>query len=369
MLSNNIRNLLPPLSTSHSAAHLFFSCNRSYAVLHRLSLTSPVSLDEAMAEILGIVAGGVGLVDVGMKLLVKLRALARTWDKASDEILSLHNEVSDLSTLLPFTKSACEESVHHVDLDGKFSDLLNQHLHGVKCLLDQISRDLGTLEIHQLESPKRRKWKWLRVKSSLLARRDQVNSVRIKLWEFLQVYQLSGGSRIQVELASMQLNLREYATTTSEGLRSMHDRIDSFDRQLEHFLKSASQNHHDSSPEAREKLSEIVEESKQYGYLSPPAYHGAPRHGHHDTFSIWAAYRHRTCSTACCARAMQPHPNQESVEPLAQLSYALFWALSLPHTLPSPNGTGQKLATQPCVTAKHQRPGKSLTSSRSGLPT
>ncbi|KAM7193142.1 Ankyrin repeat-containing domain protein [Rhypophila sp. PSN 637] len=255
-----------------------------------------------MAEIFGIVAGAAGLVEVGLKLSVRLRSLARTWNNASAEILSLHNEISDLSTLLHFTKSVCEESAHHLNLDGKFSDLINQHLNQAKSLLDQISHDLHILEVPELQSPKRRKLKYLSLRSSLLARKNEANNIRTKLRECLQVYQLTGGSRIQVELASMQLDLRNYATTTSEGLKSMHDKIDSFDRQLEFLLKSAALNSHESEPEAREQLSEIVEESKQYGNFSPSTYHGAPRHHHHDTFSVWASYRHRTCPTAClCA--------------------------------------------------------------------
>ncbi|KAK4211496.1 ankyrin repeat-containing domain protein [Rhypophila decipiens] len=255
-----------------------------------------------MAEIFGIIAGAAGLVDVGLKLSVRLRSLARTWNNASAEILSLHNEISDLSTLLHFTKSVCEESAHHLNLDGRFSDLINQHLNEAKSLLDQISHDLHILEVPELQSPKRRKWKWLNLRSSLLARKHEVNNIRTKLRECLQVYQLTGGSRIQVELASMQLDLRNYATTTSEDLKSVHDKIDSFDRQLELLLKSAAQNSHESKLEAREQLSEIVEESKQFESFSPSTYHGAPGHGHHDTFSVWASYRHRTCSTAClCA--------------------------------------------------------------------
>ncbi|KAK1749751.1 hypothetical protein QBC47DRAFT_395262 [Echria macrotheca] len=313
-----------------------------------------------MAEILGIIAAVAGLADVGVRLSFRLRNVVRTWVDAPDEILALNNEISDLATVLKFTEDTCQ-STKSVYASEPFTRILEEYVNTASQLLNEID-DIAT----SLSSADKRKQKrkWVRLKASTIDKKEKLKSVRLKIRDLLVVYQTLAGSKIQLELDSMQFELRSSAQATSNGLRSVETRVETLASKMASMLESTTQSLV-TSKKLEQTFSEMLKGpgSADMGSLRSAAQHVqssmqqtiplAEKPNDTSILSVWAVYRHRSCLQACICAC---HASRKSTRTFSSPAFFrdLLGSLFAAYTgLPGWNGAA------PCDTAMcHQHSSK-----------
>ncbi|KAK0666625.1 hypothetical protein QBC41DRAFT_280530 [Cercophora samala] len=255
-----------------------------------------------MAEVFGIVAGVVGLADVGTRLSLRLRETVRTWSNAPLEVLALNNEISDLTAVLRFTEDACR-GAKHTHMSESFTMTLEQQLRTARQFLERIE-DIIVL-LSSVTGAKQKK-RWIQLKATVARQKEELRAVRLKIWDLLHVHQVFAGARMQLELSS--------------GIRAMSNDICTMNRIMEtlnsnqaHMLESSVK-----SLAATQRLEQAVPEILSLSrnpngnpfmplLLGPSPSQAievseAAKAKDQGTFSIWTVYRHRTCLSGCvCA--------------------------------------------------------------------
>ncbi|KAK4225650.1 hypothetical protein QBC38DRAFT_482406 [Podospora fimiseda] len=266
-----------------------------------------------MAEILGILAGVAGLADVGMKVSLRLRDIAQTWNNAPDEILALNNEVSDLIAILRFTEDACRMA-KNIPADCTFTGAVEEHVKTAHRILEEIETVVILLKTTGGTNQKRI---WVRLKQSTTEKKEELKAIRLKIWDLLQSYQVSAGAKIQLELGSVQLTLKDNAGTISRGFQSMDQGMKSLNHNLLSMVESVAENRA-ATQRMEQSVSEIFKAMKDSSACIPGPFSPnlstsqvTPEHRDNNpgTHSIWAVYRERTCATACicvCHTARSP---------------------------------------------------------------
>jgi hypothetical protein len=139
-----------------------------------------------MAEIFGVLAAVVGVLDVVTRVSMRLIAIKNTWKKAPLEILALSNEVTDLNIVLHYTRDACKR-VKTGCANAEFTEALDEHIRTATLLLTEVDKILSPLPSMK-ELKKRRKW--LQLKKSLIVKKNELNDVRTRIRDLLQAYHM-----------------------------------------------------------------------------------------------------------------------------------------------------------------------------------
>lgn len=137
-----------------------------------------------MAEVFGVVAAVVGVVDVGSRVSARLRDITHTWKHAPAEILALSNEVTDITVVLHHTKDACN-STKAVSADSALAKDLDKYINTARSILTELNNILD-----QLASTRslRKKVKWIQLKDVVLSKKNELKSTRTEIRELLRAH-------------------------------------------------------------------------------------------------------------------------------------------------------------------------------------
>ena len=139
-----------------------------------------------MAEVFGVLAGVISVIDVGARVSGELVSLCTAWRNAPLDILLLSNEVTDLNVILQLTSDACEETKSSLTKPA-FSDALENHVQQAHALLKEIDQALSPL-IPMRKLKKRTKW--IHLKRQLMLKRIELKVVRGRIRDVLQAFDM-----------------------------------------------------------------------------------------------------------------------------------------------------------------------------------
>lgn len=139
-----------------------------------------------MAEVFGIIAGVAGLADVGLRLTSRLREIRNNWKHAPVEIYALHNEVSELTAVLNFTRDACEHANTTNSIKG-LGGALKRHIDSARLLLGYVET---TMELIDSAKKGRKTMAWMKFRGEIMTKKEELKSIRLVIRDLLQAHQV-----------------------------------------------------------------------------------------------------------------------------------------------------------------------------------
>lgn len=112
-----------------------------------------------MAEVFGIVAGAIGVLDVSARGLQHLHRICTKWKHAPEEISALHNELQDLRVVIHQVKEAGKAIEAASPGDGVLATTLAVYLRNANEYVKQLNDSVDWLAA---QSDIKKKYKWLR---------------------------------------------------------------------------------------------------------------------------------------------------------------------------------------------------------------
>ncbi|KAK4097051.1 hypothetical protein N658DRAFT_510730 [Parathielavia hyrcaniae] len=136
-----------------------------------------------MAEILGIVAGVTGIVDVGIRVSGRLHKIAKVWKHAPDEILALSREVSDFTAVMHSVEDACRSIQLAPSASTRLASTLGDNIMKAAELIRDI--DDAIQELASLPKLKQRS-KWLSLRTTLEQKIKALHGFRVHVGHLLR---------------------------------------------------------------------------------------------------------------------------------------------------------------------------------------
>lgn len=128
-----------------------------------------------MAEVFGVVAGAIGVLDVSTRGVQRLSQLCARWNHAPQELLSLSNELQDLCVILDQIKTAERAIRATSQQDPSLVTALSEQLQSAEAHIKTMNDILD--ELASLKKFKK-KYKWVRREGIIEKLRGQIRGVR-----------------------------------------------------------------------------------------------------------------------------------------------------------------------------------------------
>ncbi|KAF4449902.1 Ankyrin repeat-containing protein [Fusarium austroafricanum] len=153
-----------------------------------------------MAEIFGVIAGTVGVLDVSKRGIDRLDHVCSRWRNAPQELLELRNEVEDLRVVLDQVmeaKTTIETTSQH---DAPLAASLNEQYR-------KANDQLAALEdiVNALSSIKnyKKKYKWVRKEGKIETIKMRIRGVRESISSLLLAHGVIKSSRVELDILSV----------------------------------------------------------------------------------------------------------------------------------------------------------------------
>ena len=135
-----------------------------------------------MAEIMGIAAAAIGILNTGAKASVRLRQTFKTWINAPEELLALHNEVEDLRVVINQISIAGTAVEAVSQQDATFTKALREQIDKAGVYLESLELLLD--DISKIKKYKKR-YRWVRQEGKVELRKGQFRNVRERIQALL----------------------------------------------------------------------------------------------------------------------------------------------------------------------------------------
>ncbi|CRK44313.1 hypothetical protein BN1723_000999 [Verticillium longisporum] len=249
-----------------------------------------LSYHTRVAEAFGILAGVVGVLDVGSRVSKRLRSLRRAWKNAPREILQLQNEITDFRVLLCYTRDLCDAADGCSEED--LSKSLERHLTSANACLDSLERLLNDDNLKEIS--KMRYW-WIRRKNAVILERNRLNEAHRSIKMLCDVFNGKQGSRIKMELISIHNDLNAAQGQGHETFETLHGVLTRVLAGIEHI------SHQQTSLETTiaNTLEPQTREFISAGHAEEPSASGTSSPSAAANFSIWVSYRNDSCKRSC----------------------------------------------------------------------
>ncbi|KAK0616432.1 hypothetical protein B0T14DRAFT_246703 [Immersiella caudata] len=269
-----------------------------------------------MAEILGIVAGVVGIADVGLRLSQRVHRVVQDWQNAPDDILALGREVSDITVAMRSIQDACQSVKVSLSADPEVVINLRMSTEKAATILDEIDSAIQELA----STPKfKRRAKWLAMRSPLGRKRQGLRDLRVNIRDILSAWGVSSDVRVELELLSLKSNLKQANETVAERLDTISRGFSQLSQQLVHLERADTKRMRTNKGSLDSAISDSVHQLLM-GRQQPErdtiittrdtgSFRGLTHENRYGSgyFTIEAAYRNRGCTRSCtCSCHSEP---------------------------------------------------------------
>ncbi|KAK3321994.1 ankyrin repeat-containing domain protein [Apodospora peruviana] len=250
-----------------------------------------------MADPLSIIAGVLGTLDASIRLAERLGNLVQGWKNAPTEIYALYNEISDLSVVLDHARTAqktlvCAEAGERAGTDlGQLLGTAQNTMAALEGLLDEL------MAIPRLK----KRVQWIRRKSYIIAKKDELKEARAKITDVLVSHNISVGGRIELELGSVRSVIQNSRTVTDARFDEVQQGIADVNQTVNRLIANMASGgetgpqYHTKMNQQRRQADELFEQmgdtGRSFAKGIPPL--------RAKTVSITARHRRSACRPTC----------------------------------------------------------------------
>ncbi|CRK17831.1 hypothetical protein BN1723_011398, partial [Verticillium longisporum] len=249
-----------------------------------------LSYHTSVAEAFSILAGVVGVLDVGSRVSKRLRSLRQAWKNAPHEILQLQNEITNFRVLLCYTRDVCDAADGCSEED--LSNSLERHLTSVNACLGSLECLLNDDNLKEIS--KMRYW-WIQHKNAVILERNRLKEAHRSIRMLCDVFNGKQGSRIKMELIPIHNDLNAAQGQGHETSENFHGVLTRDLAGIEHI------SHQQTSlvTTIANTLEPQTRESNPAGHAEESFASGTSSPSAAANFSIWVSYRNGSCKRSC----------------------------------------------------------------------